>query len=294
MKAKLISQWGAEKGSEFWIGAEASIGRGEDNDVRLDAKPISSQHARLFFDPDAAAYFLEDLGSLNGTQIDGTAVVRTERLGRLHVLEFGGVCEMLFVTVDAAAEDEAPAASEARPPDEGTKVDAEPPALPGALAAADALPGGTVVEEAPVALPRGLAAEAPSEAATADPAPASGAVEPAPEHEFVLAVIEESGPRRIPLREGENLVGRTKGAEVALATRQLSRRHAVLTVAGERVTVRDLGSRNHTYVEDSRLEADSEVEVKVRSRLRFGLVEAYLLRRDEDERTLPVDVGKNR
>ena len=243
MKAKLIAQGGAEKGTEFWIGAEAAIGRGGDN----------------------------------GTQIDGTAVVRTERLGRLHVLEFGGVCELLFVTVDTSAE---PEAVDAAPPDEGTRIDAEPPALPDALAAgSDEAGEGTHVEEAPVALPAGLAAD--------EAAPVPTPEEP----EFVLAVLLDKGaPRRFALREGENLIGRTQGAEVALASRQLSRRHAMLTIRGGRVTLRDLGSRNHTYLEDERL-ADAEVEVAARSRLRFGLVEAYLLRHDDDDRTIPLDVS---
>lgn len=272
MKAKLFSQCGAEKGSEFWVGAEATVGRGAEVDVRLDAKPVSSRHARLYFDAEAGAYFLEDLDSLNGTRIDGTPVVRTERLGRLHVLEFGGVCELLFVTVDTAAE-------EARAPGEGTMVDAEPPALPDALAAdaeAGAVDGGTLVEEAPVVLPGALATDegSPGETPAAGP---EAAVEPA----FVLVVTEGDASRRYPLHAGDNLVGRTRGVEVALASRELSRRHAVLTVAGDRVTVRDLGSRNHTYLDDREV-GEAEIEVPVGSRLRFGLVEARLSRQDDE------------
>lgn len=280
MKAKLFSQWGAEKGSEFWVGAEATVGRGADVDVRLDAKPVSSRHARLYFDAEAGAYFLEDLDSLNGTRIDGTPVVRTERLGRLNVLEFGGVCELLFVTVDTAAAAE-------RAPGEGTMVDAEPPALPDALAAdavADAVDGGTVVEEAPVVLPGALAADEESPEKAPEEAPDAGPEADA-EPAFVLVVIEGDASRRYALHAGDNLVGRTRGVEVALASRELSRRHAVLTVAGDRVTVRDLGSRNHTYLDDHEV-GEAEIEVPVGSRLRFGLVEARLSRQeDEDEPT---------
>lgn len=289
MKAKLFSQWGSEKGKEFWIGAEAAIGRGADNDVQLDAKPVSSRHARLFFDAEAGAYFLKDLDSLNGTQIDGTPVARIERLDRLHVLAFGGVCELLFVLTESAP-GEAPASID------GTRVDAEPPVLPDALAAeAEAVSGGTQIEESPVVLPEGLAADdtPPTETPAAEPAedaPAESGVEPPAESGFVLAMIEEDSPRRYALREGENLVGRSRDAQVALASRQLSRRHAVLTVTGDRVTVRDLGSRNHTYLDEREVGAE-EIEVAARSRLRFGLVEARLLRHDDEEPVISADAS---
>lgn len=48
---------------------EAMIGRGEDADVRVFGRDVSRAHARIFWDPGAASWFIEDLGSMNGTKI---------------------------------------------------------------------------------------------------------------------------------------------------------------------------------------------------------------------------------
>ncbi len=51
-----------------------TFGRGADNDIVLDAPQISRYHARLVRTPEGA--FLEDLGSANGTFIEGRRVTR--------------------------------------------------------------------------------------------------------------------------------------------------------------------------------------------------------------------------
>ena len=57
------------------------------------------------------------------------------------------------------------------------------------------------------------------------------------------------GPlRQIPLASHENIVGRDPHAQVWLDSPSVSRRHACLTVDGERVTVEDLSSKNGTHV----------------------------------------------
>ena len=300
MRAKLLSKWGAEPDAEFWIEAEATIGRGADNSVRLDAKPVSGRHARIFFDMDAGAYFLEDLGSLNGTELDGTPVTRIEKLGRLHVLRFAGVYDLLFVEVNreveraVASEPEAPLPSDAEARAEGTRVDAEVPELPATLRAGSGEAGGaTLIEEVAAQIPEKLTpAETPESPPADDDAgeQEAGATEPVPEEAsvYVLAVVEEGARRRFHLAPGDNLIGRSKGAQVTLRSPQLSRRHAILKIEGERVTVRDLGSRNRTYVDD--VEVEGEVEIEPLSRLRFGLLEAHLLRHDDDDPTVPHDM----
>ncbi len=64
--------------------------------------------------------------------------------------------------------------------------------------------------------------------------------------------------------------------QVALRYPDLSRRHAVLTVAGDKITLRDLGSRNRTFVDDAALDPEVEVDVEPGARLRFGSVKARL------------------
>ena len=91
-------------------------------------------------------------------------------------------------------------------------------------------------------------------------------------------IVTESGGRvrQYPLAEGENLVGRGARASVSLKYPDLSRHHATITVAGETITVRDLGSRNRTFVDDVALEPQVDAGVEPGARLRFGSVEARL------------------
>lgn len=54
--------------------------------------------------------------------------------------------------------------------------------------------------------------------------------------------------REIDLRDGENVIGRTREAVVWIASPKVSRHHARIVVAGASATVEDLGSKNGTYV----------------------------------------------
>ena len=62
----------------------------------------------------------------------------------------------------------------------------------------------------------------------------------------------------------------------------LSRRHAALTVAGGEISLRDLGSRNQTFLDEAPLTPEEDVEVQAGARLRFGSVEARLVRTGDD------------
>ncbi|MCS6977204.1 MAG: FHA domain-containing protein [Gemmatales bacterium] len=59
-------------------------------------------------------------------------------------------------------------------------------------------------------------------------------------------VIVKGGPkgRMIALRDGETLVGRAKGCKLRLMASDVSRRHCLLTLTGDRLRVEDLGSVN--------------------------------------------------
>lgn len=64
-----------------------TIGRGLDNDVVLDAPPVSRNHARLIRTDDAI--YIEDLGSANGTFIDGDRISGRALLEPGRTLSFG-------------------------------------------------------------------------------------------------------------------------------------------------------------------------------------------------------------
>ena len=63
-----------------------------------------------------------------------------------------------------------------------------------------------------------------------------------------------AGGRVIRLKTGNNLVGRSTSAAVRLDREGVSRRHAVIRVRGDVVTIRDLGSTNGTFLDGQRVD----------------------------------------
>jgi DNA-binding winged helix-turn-helix (wHTH) protein len=78
------------------------------------------------------------------------------------------------------------------------------------------------------------------------------------------------GDGRIPLRGGEQVVGRDTSADILLDSLSVSRHHARVSVAGARVTVEDLGSKNGTWVRGERLTQTTPIEDG--DEIRFGSI----------------------
>ena len=57
----------------------------------------------------------------------------------------------------------------------------------------------------------------------------------------------------LPLREGDNIVGRHPASAIWINAASVSRSHAKITVSPAQVTIVDLGSRNGTFVDDKQL-----------------------------------------
>jgi len=311
MKAKLWIATDSKKGDELIVCEEAIVGRSRNSAIQLEGGGVSSRHARVYFDPERKRYFLEDLESLNGTTLDGLAVVRPEPLDRLHVIGIAGVHELIFqeldrepaeaASADAAGGDELPtkptvktAVDEEMPalpvnlpgdelsaePTARTAVDEEMPALPVNLAGDEPptkpMPKTSVDEQMP-SLPANLADGQEAEDEAADEAADEAEVPETPEPGMVFSIrFEADGPPDpMPLPEGERVVGRSRSADITVESRSVSRRHAVLAVSGGRVTLRDLESRNHTFVNGERITDETQLEPG--ARLRFGDLEAELL-----------------
>ena len=79
-----------------------------------------------------------------------------------------------------------------------------------------------------------------------------GAVASGVEHPAAWLV---SGSIRVPLREGENIVGRDTAELFQCEAPTISRRHARIVIIGESITLEDVGSKNGTWLEDERLTA---------------------------------------
>ncbi len=412
MQGRLFSKTGATKGAELELSGETLIGRDRKSALIIDQPLMSGRHARIFYDEDDGRFVLEDLDSLNGTELDGDRVSGAERLGHLHVITFAGTYDFFFQDLERCAQRHPGVASnpiEAGPDDtvseprlskpeggpspprksaETTRIDQEPIGLPGFLAQraeaasddkpstetsqtakpnitkiddkpaflpqilakhadkiraesgkadADAparAPAGTVLEKMPVVLPGNLAqridrpgsnpvdspkvntanvdtanvdpakpgkaGKPPSAAPTATPSldvrkaetvdmsdiedliivEPHQAARPRPGQLYLVVTNAEGLERSFTLEPGENVIGRSARVQVSLNFRALSRRHATLTLAGNRVTVRDLGSRNHTFLDGEPIEPETEIEIQSGALLRFGSVEARLAKDD--------------
>jgi DNA-binding winged helix-turn-helix (wHTH) protein len=88
----------------------------------------------------------------------------------------------------------------------------------------------------------------------------SGAVavsEPAPAWSSACRLV--MGERIMPLREGENVLGRSGEAQVCLDLARVSRQHARIVVTGRRAVLEDLDSKNGTFLRGRRVEEVAEL-----------------------------------
>jgi DNA-binding winged helix-turn-helix (wHTH) protein len=73
---------------------------------------------------------------------------------------------------------------------------------------------------------------------------------------------------RLPLRLGETVLGREGLGVVPLPSPSVSRRHAALIMEGAAARLRDLGSKNGTFVDEMKVEGP--IALRDGARLRFG------------------------
>ncbi len=92
--------------------------------------------------------------------------------------------------------------------------------------------------------------------------------------------------RRVDLRSGEVTIGRSRGCGVVLRDPSVSRGHALLSVAGGRVTLQDLRSSNGTYVNGRRI--DAETPLAEGDRVVIGETALYLRRAAGDGAAQPA------
>jgi sigma-B regulation protein RsbU (phosphoserine phosphatase) len=81
------------------------------------------------------------------------------------------------------------------------------------------------------------------------------------------------GPPQYPLDRPETVLGRQPDVDLRLDAREVSRRHARITLANKQYYLEDLGSSNGTYVNSTRLQG--KIELHEQDQIRIG---PYLLR----------------
>lgn len=89
--------------------------------------------------------------------------------------------------------------------------------------------------------------------------------------------INTKDKRSFRLKNGENIVGRTPSCDIVIEDASISRNHAVITVKGVLATIKDLGSKNHTFFDNQRV--NYELELRTQTPITFGLVKALLVRK---------------
>jgi DNA-binding winged helix-turn-helix (wHTH) protein len=75
------------------------------------------------------------------------------------------------------------------------------------------------------------------------------------------------GTQRATLQAGDNILGRDPLCDVFVDVVGVSRRHAMIAVTDDRVTVTDLGSKNGTFADGTRITAPVTLEDDVEIRL---------------------------
>lgn len=127
---------GPATGKVFQLsGDHVTLGRNEDSGICLGDPSVSGKHAELR--RDEAGYSIRDLGSRNGTIVNGQAIEAAVRLNRGDVIVVGDT--RLFCRV-AAAEASSPAPKPVLEPESPEETDEDPEPTPSASEGAEPEP----------------------------------------------------------------------------------------------------------------------------------------------------------
>jgi hypothetical protein len=83
----VLAAMGHEPGTAFDVGTGATMGRSDGAEIRVDDPFASSAHARVFSRGDFM--YVEDMGSTNGTYLNGRQIRTPERLKVADVIRIG-------------------------------------------------------------------------------------------------------------------------------------------------------------------------------------------------------------
>jgi pSer/pThr/pTyr-binding forkhead associated (FHA) protein len=249
--------------SPFTLSGELSVGREVGNDVVLPEGGLSRKHCRFF--EEGGQVLVEDLGSSNGTFVDG------ERIEEATPVRAGQEILVANIAVQLSAASGAPkrqpsavrkaAGSSARTGTMNSPVAGKKPVR--ALPAPAGRPGSGGRPASAIARRGGGAATALAEEAPAE----SGA----PSARAVLR--GQTGPwagKRYPLSKVVSVIGRVEGNDVVVDDDSVSRRHAEVRKSGPGYAVHDLNSANGTFVNGERV---TEAPLRPGDVLKFGVVE---------------------
>jgi hypothetical protein len=86
-RLEVVAAMGHDPGTTFDVASGVTLGRGNGVDIRVDDPFASSTHARIY--REGQFMYIEDMGSTNGTYLNGRQIRAPERLRELDVIRIG-------------------------------------------------------------------------------------------------------------------------------------------------------------------------------------------------------------
>ncbi len=238
---------------QTWI-----IGSGAQCDLVVDSPGVSGRHCRLTSTPDG--YILEDLGSTNGSHVNGMRITTSCRVTRSDTITLG-----LTTPLPWPAEPSSPRTvvlSIGREPDNDYVIDLLMVSGHHARVIWTGEPGKATIEDLGSA--NGTAVGSPDQKITRTNFTASDTIYlgsyavPAAQ---ILARIDRSiAPAPTLAFRGQSMVvGRDPACDWVIDLPMVSSRHALLTRSAGQALIKDLGSSNGTFVNGRRIEGEMTV-----------------------------------
>lgn len=242
--------------NEHEIVGELKLGRQQGCEVLLTEGGVSRTHARVF--TEAGGVFIEDLGSANGTFVDGERIAEPTALTPQSEVILGDYT----LSLKAGPSKSTGARRAARPA--GAEAAMPVGAEGGGARATRALPSIKAKPAGGSAPAAGAGPRRPKPAG----GPPGGGGGGGP---LLRGAVGPWAGKTYPLK-GKVLVGRLPPAGIILEDDSVSRKHAELESAGGVVSVRDLGSANGTLLNGDPL-GPEPVDLEPGDQLQFGVVE---------------------
>jgi ABC-type multidrug transport system ATPase subunit/pSer/pThr/pTyr-binding forkhead associated (FHA) protein len=248
------------------------VGADDGCDIVVRLPAVSRRHCAVTPTETTAAYLIEDLGSSNGTYINGRRLTTGERATTADIVTLGSSARLDWHVVYTLARRDAAVGTESytigRLPSNDIVIDA--PQVSGRHARLVVENGRPYIED--LGGRNGLFAGSDRRRVTRQ------LVEPGDffylgSYEVpasrLLGHLQQAGAAggpagsrlRIDLRgrDGVYVIGRSSSCDLRLDYPMISGRHARLTVAGDKATVADMGSANGTFVNGVRIERPTPI-----------------------------------
>lgn len=278
MRARFFCKTGKMAGGNFDIDEKATIGSDASNNIHLKSDLMAGIHAKIEFDFENTCYCIENLDQQHNTQVDGVSITEKEKLGNFHVITLAPEIDFIFQVVRKTQPSKSVIADSEKTIIE-MKEDIPFPELPIETELTELREiespkesDRTIIQEDFQHIPK-IPVQEEKSIETKDEPDAGD-----PQSEFVLKT--DGDGKIFDLKNGENLIGREMDCDILIDDPSISRKHAIIHIDQDRITLLDLGSRNHTFLEQKKI--DSKVELEPGARVWFGQIKTTLVLREKN------------